>query len=84
MIRFIFAISVGMDISELMGSGFHGNDANSSGVMATKHFMDMPEFVIPTMTMYVLFTVVGSAGKKFQINSGDKQDYTTRRLRCKS
>ena len=69
--RFIFAISVDMDISELMGSGggvggFRGRDANSSRV---KHFMDMPEFVIPTMTMYVLFTVVGSAGKKFQINS---------------
>ena len=57
-----------MDISELMGSGdgdmgFDGNDPNSTGVMAKKHFTDMPEFVIPTMALYTLFTVVGVAGE---------------------
>ena len=60
-----------MDISELMGSGdgdrsSHGCDANSSR-SSPKHFTDMPEFVTITMIVYTLFTVVGSAGKKFRV-----------------
>ena len=62
-----------MDISELMGSGdgdtgFQRDanaDANSTAVMETKKFTDMPSFIISTMIMYTLFTVAGGVGKKF-------------------